>query len=316
MGVLRLAGQRRPLRLRRPPRHVRLADRRPSAGLRDVHQRPDRGRWRSVWNGSSWAMQQTPDQSPATLVHGGVVHLRHGLHRSRDDGEARRWRSAGTAPAGRSSRTPTGPAPTASWWGVVPASAAACTAVGQDFGAAAPLAERWDGTSWTIETTPNPKPGTAASLLQGVSCASASAVHRRGRLGQHASANPPGQFNSPLAEVWDGTSWTILPTVNPDPGGSGHLTGVSCTSSTSCMAVGTGPADPGTTGTGPPGPTQDAANSGQGAALDGVSCTSATACTAVGSYFNGTHPSRWRNAGTAAPGRCSPPPVPAASPTS
>jgi hypothetical protein len=38
-------------------------------------------------------------------------------------------------------------------------SAAACTAVGDDensAGSYAPLAEAWNGTSWAIETTPNP----------------------------------------------------------------------------------------------------------------------------------------------------------------
>jgi hypothetical protein len=47
-----------------------------------------------------------------------------------------------------------------------------------------------------------------------------------------------------LAEVWDGTSWSIDP-IPPSPpslaGIGGLLDGVSCTSATSCTAVGSWP---------------------------------------------------------------------------
>ena len=55
-------------------------------------------------------------------------------------------------------------------------SASACTAVG-DYNSGTTgvtLAERWNGTAWSIQTTPNP-PGAPVSLLNGVSCASATA---------------------------------------------------------------------------------------------------------------------------------------------
>ena len=42
-----------------------------------------------------------------------------------------------------------------------------------------------------------------------------------------------------LAETWNGSTWTILPTPSPRlPGGGAELNSISCTSSTSCMAVG------------------------------------------------------------------------------
>ena len=54
-------------------------------------------------------------------------------------------------------------------------SATSCTAVGQyqssnvvNFGALQTLAETWDGTTWTIASTPNPS--TTHDLLLGVSC--------------------------------------------------------------------------------------------------------------------------------------------------
>lgn len=62
--------------------------------------------------------------------------------------------------------------------GVSCTSASACMAVGDSGrpGATGPsnLAERWDGTAWTIQAPPSP-PNTDGSQLQGVSCSSASA---------------------------------------------------------------------------------------------------------------------------------------------
>lgn len=59
--------------------------------------------------------------------------------------------------------------------GVSCVSARACTAVGSSFtviGAGATLAERWNGTQWSIEHTPNTD---GASGLDSVSCVSARA---------------------------------------------------------------------------------------------------------------------------------------------
>ena len=91
-------------------------------------------------------------------------------------------------------------------------------------GRARAVAERWNGTRWTIQPTPNPRPGGA--FLNGVSCTSASACTAVGSL-------PPGT----LAERWNGTRWAIQPTPNPAQGGGG-LSGVSCTSASACTAVG------------------------------------------------------------------------------
>jgi hypothetical protein len=58
--------------------------------------------------------------------------------------------------------------------GVSCASNAACTAVGLQVrppGIVLPVAERWDGSAWTIEPTPSPA-GTKSAVLQSVSCTS------------------------------------------------------------------------------------------------------------------------------------------------
>ena len=56
------------------------------------------------------------------------------------------------------------------------ASATACTAVGSynTSSATVTLAERWNGTTWSIQTTPNPAGGSEIHLIR-VSCTSATA---------------------------------------------------------------------------------------------------------------------------------------------
>src|SRR6516162_1712158 len=60
-------------------------------------------------------------------------------------------------------------------FGVACSTPSACTAVGQAIigGASQALAERWDGTRWSIQATPSPPQGGA--FLNGVACTSASA---------------------------------------------------------------------------------------------------------------------------------------------
>jgi hypothetical protein len=170
----------------------------------------------------------------------------------------------------------------------------ACTAVGnyhvyqQHFVYTFTLAERWNGTAWTIQSTPNPN--SFNNGLNGVSCSSTSACTAVG-----------GGVNAPLAERWTGAGWAIQPT--PKPAGTPvTLTGVSCPTSTDCTAVGE---YTGATGYTPlaeqwngtawsiqpiPLPT------GAGGVLEHVTCFAASACIAVGwdsagalvEHWNGT----------------------------
>ena len=92
--------------------------------------------------------------------------------------------------------------------------------------------EHWDGISWSV--TPNPNPvGAPAPVLRAVSCPSANSCF--------AVGNANGTFNNPkagnsLAEHWDGTSWSIM--TNPASAIGTDLEGVSCRTTTSCVAVG------------------------------------------------------------------------------
>jgi hypothetical protein len=63
------------------------------------------------------------------------------------------------------------------------------------------VAEQWNGTTWTVLTTPSP--ATFSALLS-VSCPSAAHCVAVGV----SSPTATGAL-SPVAEVWDGTAWTV-----------------------------------------------------------------------------------------------------------
>jgi len=159
-----------------------------------------------------------------------------------------------------------------------------CVAVGQSYNGSADqtLVEVWNGTTWSISPSPDPS-GVIDSHLFAVSCVSSSYCVTVG-LATTESANQT------LAEVWNGTTWSISPTPNPSGVPSSALIGVSCASPSECAAVGdsnpSGQLDQplamvwnGTTWsitpvTNPSGATQSV--------LGGVSCATASECTAVG----------------------------------
>jgi hypothetical protein len=167
----------------------------------------------------------------------------------------------------------------------------ACIAVGNWTNAsenAQPLAERFDGSDWSIQNTPTPA-GAFSSGLASVSCASASVCTAVGWL------ENPGVPQQPLAEAWNGSDWTIEKT--PTPGSAGALNAISCASASACTAVGwlqipgayvqqpLADAWNGSTWTienAPEPSTSESSTSENG--LAGVSCVSAITCTSVGSF--------------------------------
>ena len=187
-------------------------------------------------------------------------------------------------------RTPNPPGAAISMlFGVACTAPSACIAVGTSFttaGASQALAERWNGTRWTIQPTPNPPQGGGG--LNGVSCTSARACTAVGASGART-----------LAERWNGARWRIQPTPNP-PQGGGFLSGVSCTSTRACIAVGgstsrrRAPVTLAERWNGTRWTIQPTPNPPQGGGgLFGVSCISARACTAVGASNAGTLAERW-----------------------
>jgi hypothetical protein len=156
----------------------------------------------------------------------------------------------------------------------------ACTAVGDySKGSNSPqltLAERWEGKTWTIQPTPNPK-GSRANALYGVSCVG------------FGSCTAVGTGNGTLAEAWDGTSWTIQPTPNPpDWLGLIQLDDIACTRSTACTTVGLfisfsgGPFSIAETWDGSTWSIQPTAKLRGASGLEGIACLGPHACTTVG----------------------------------
>jgi hypothetical protein len=245
------------------------------------------------WNGSTWTIKTTPNSTgnstafsavscvtPSACAAVGTYHDEYPiLFRPFAEG----WN--GTNWSIQSTADPPGTHSAVGLGGVSCTSTNACTAVGYHgegnypyvFGT---LAERWNGTSWTIQPTPD-QPGAPDSYLSDVSCPSATSCFAVGRY------DDAGGVSRTLAERWNGTTWTVQPT--PSLANS-SLRSVSCSSDTACTAVGYYKDAGAVTRTlaerwnGTSWTIQPSADSsnGQDSYLFGVSCTSATACMAVG----------------------------------
>ena len=177
------------------------------------------------------------------------------------------------------------------WLNAISCSAAgACTAVGAaqlsvSSAETVTLGEGWNGTSWSLHSTPNPplppNPVNRASL-EGVSCPSSTFCMAVG-----IDANTDKGF----LQSWDGSAWRLL---------SGQLEarpqGIACPTATTCIVVGSKTSGSSTVATAtvlgkqasfwltmgnPTVPTPGGESSSK---LNDVSCSSSTACTAVGSY--------------------------------
>ncbi len=169
-------------------------------------------------------------------------------------------------------------------------SAASCVAVGYSHdrvGVDIALVQEWNGSDWTIVPSPNPE-NASDTFLTGLSCpAAASWVQSCTAVGDYLDA---GGNQLPLAEQWNGRLWRLQHLPSPAGATQTFLTGVSCASPTSCVAVGYSRrgSEPTTTVTerwdGTTWRLQASPNLDHtgGNRLTSVSCTSGSACTAVG----------------------------------
>jgi hypothetical protein len=144
-------------------------------------------------------------------------------------------------------------------------------------------------TTLTWSVVPSPSPGSGYNVLSAVSCVSSAACTA---VGLDREDTAPYAFHT-LAEAWNGTRWSVVP--SPTPGGvvGVNLNGVSCVSPAACMAVGYYETSSGGesalieswNGTSwSVVPSRHPASSN--VILHGVSCVSAAACTAVGSFYH------------------------------
>jgi hypothetical protein len=98
------------------------------------------------------------------------------------------------------------------------------------------LAERWNGSHWSITPTP-PAPHLHDGTLDAVSCSSPSSCSATGTYLTH------GGNSTSVAERWNGRRWSLQELAAPVNAhaerGSEFLSGISCASQAVCTAVGT-----------------------------------------------------------------------------
>ena len=104
-------------------------------------------------------------------------------------------------------------------------------------------AEQWNGTRWSAANPRNPDASNGNDYLSDVSCVTAKVCIA---VGSKPGRDVVGEGN-PLAERWSGTRWAVQPTRSFGPRTfpcrpygcfDGVLSGIACTSATSCIAVG------------------------------------------------------------------------------
>jgi hypothetical protein len=96
-----------------------------------------------------------------------------------------------------------------------------------------PAAEHWDGSTWTLVSTPYS--GLGENALNGVSAVSSDDVWAVGYWQPEKKVSAAFQT---LTEHWDGTSWSIVPSPTEPSSGSNTLTSVTALSSHNVWAVG------------------------------------------------------------------------------
>jgi hypothetical protein len=153
-----------------------------------------------------------------------------------------------------------------------------------------PLAERWDGTRWSLVKAP--ATGSANSFFNGITCTAAQDCWV---VGSRAA----GTFTRTLIEHWNGTTWSAVSA--PSVAAYSALETVSCPQATNCWAAGFWELASGSrSGTltehwnGKAWSTVATPTSGASSSqLLGSSCSAASACMTVGWGPKGALAQRW-----------------------
>ena len=181
------------------------------------------------------------------------------------------------------------------------ASASSCMAVGYatdvNGNNLSDVVEQWNGSSWNM--FPTAATGEAFDQLISVQCLSAAncwAVGNAGPVAQMSNFLPvfPGAVGDQgLIEHWDGSAWSIVPSVSEPAPSGGYLSGLECVGATDCWASGATTDPVSGTASGllmehwDGSSWTDASASVPGSTapglLAGISCLSAAQCWAVGS---------------------------------
>lgn len=193
------------------------------------------------WNGTRWSIMPSPNGAGAENRLSGVScssttscfavgNLGPSAGGFANKSLVERWN--GTTWSIMPSPTPTG-ADIVDLRGVSCPSTTSCFAVGRyrsGWSGDLMLVEHWNGTSWSIVASPNPT-GTFGFELLGVSCPSTTSCFA---VGYKTVATGDKTF----VERWNGTRWSMMASPNGAAGAENTLSGVSCSSTTRCFAVG------------------------------------------------------------------------------
>ncbi|HEY5193659.1 MAG TPA: hypothetical protein VIJ39_07295 [Solirubrobacteraceae bacterium] len=243
-----------------------------------------------IWNGSSWVLQSS-GPSVGTVSSASCTSTTWCMAVGNQD--AATWNGSSWQPVAVPG---VAGAESTELVSVSCGSSSSCIAVGRanfsggEFG---PLSEQWNGTNWSLLSTPTPS-GSYDTELASVSCPAANSCTAVG--GYDGSDNVVG-VGEAFAEYWNGSAWMIQMTPNPGGGVWSGLAGVSCATTTSCVAVGyyddglgtslvplaegwNGGSWSSTGAINPPG--------SEGAETAQISCSSASSCTAVGQAYAGS----------------------------
>jgi hypothetical protein len=108
----------------------------------------------------------------------------------------------------------------------------ACVAVGDYFrnNVTRTFSEIWNGMTWRLIPTVNPS--SEFNFFSSVACTAATVCQAVGLIQEQKV----GQKQ--LVEAWNGKTWYVRSTPSPSFPWGQQLTGISCTDSTSCVAVG------------------------------------------------------------------------------
>lgn len=152
------------------------------------------------------------------------------------------------------------------------------------------FAEEWDGNTWALSNTQN---NSNDNHLYGISCASQSFCIA---VGNYDNNN---QFPySSLAEVWNGSNWSVTPSLSPGTANDTLFT-VRCLNANFCMAAGEYSNDGGTYY---PlfeewnGSSWSSYESSIIGSIQGISCVSTSFCIGVGQSNNNTLVYQWDGA--------------------
>src|SRR5579885_2854132 len=91
------------------------------------------------------------------------------------------------------------------------------------------LIEHWDGSQWSIVTSPNP--GSFSNALDGIVVISSGDIWAVGSFSNNSTSSQT------LVEQWDGSQWSVVTSPNPGSAGNG-LSSIAAVNANNLWAVG------------------------------------------------------------------------------